>query len=331
MVITSSLIQGLISESLTMNSAFPATITRHSSDLHNKVQNQFLAVHDPNVYFARLQESFGSNIGILRNYNSFTISFLFPYEYNARHLPSSFRMFNCGLTGFLKYLPYNTDDYCLLHTIYAGEGGVLRGKSLNNDAGYMAGFSKWFLDNNLEDFNLDRVVDLERRLDVNINFYTFEKKKPELFFRSAYKQDDSKIFNIVVIPMGFFYDNNKKGPKFSQKDITSVITPSQRLNTEHGGSWIGKDFISAVGVKNIIRRREAHCALLDTGIFRARKKGSNQIVYKNICKYCTGCFGDSTINNHEKYCKESYSTGSKRDRMKVYIDLAPAPGAFLWG
>jgi hypothetical protein len=112
---------GIVSESMTMNSAFPALITRHTVDLSNKVQNQFLAVHNPNLYARRLQEQFGSNIGHLKNYNSFTISFAFPYEYNTRALPTNFRLHSYKLSDFLKYLPYNNDNYCVLHSIFAGE------------------------------------------------------------------------------------------------------------------------------------------------------------------------------------------------------------------
>jgi hypothetical protein len=77
---------GQLSEPIVMNSKFPTTLTRHTIDLERKVEGQFLAVHDPSEYYMRLQEQFGSNIGHLENYNTFTMSFLFPT--NSTFVPS---------------------------------------------------------------------------------------------------------------------------------------------------------------------------------------------------------------------------------------------------
>lgn len=310
---------GTLSESLTMNSAYPATLTRHHRDLSGKIRNQFLAIHNPNEYYMRLQDQFGSKIGHMHMYNSLTLSFQFPYEYNARSLPTNFRLHNCTLTNFLKFLPYNTDDYCLLHTIFGSGMDLPARKSLNKNEEYMESFKEWFDENSLWEFyidgffNLDNIETLEQRLDVNLNIYTFEKKKPELFYRSAYKQDIEKIYNIIVIPVEYFYDNHKKNPVFDKKKVKRVITSTHQL---------GEDFLANISVKNFIKRRDAHCALLDTNIFQKRKKGSNKISYKKICRYCTGNFNNNVIEAHETACKDSFD-GNKKERIKVYKELAP--------
>jgi hypothetical protein len=208
---------GVLSEPIVMNSAHPARINRHANH-ERKIQNQFLAVHDPNEYYMRLQEQFGSNIGTLEVYHSFSMTFEFPFEYNARALPASYRLHKCELTDFLSYNPRNTDPYCVLHCLFAGQEQLHAGKSLNRNVAYMESFSQWFQDHNLSRFYidgyfvLDNVEKLEKELGVNINFYTFEDKL-ELFYRSSYLQE-GEIFNMVVIPMKYF---------------TTTATPKVRL------------------------------------------------------------------------------------------------------
>lgn len=310
---------GAVSDSMSMNSKFPATVTRHTVDVANKVQNQFLAVHDPNIYYHRLQEQFGSNIGHLKNYNTFTMSFMFPWEFNVRSLPTSFRLHKCELTGNLDYLPYNSDDYCILHCIFAGKDKILAGKSLNANKIYIKAFNEWFNENNLGDFyidgyfNLDIVEQLEKRLDVNINFYTFEKNL-ELYYRSSYNQDHDMIFNLVTIPMLLFYDNNDKSLKNIPKNLERGIVPHHKL---------GQDFLAAINIKNVIKKREAHCALLSPGVFRKRRKEDNTIIYDDICRFCTGRFKSWNIKVHEDQCKNHFSDYSKRDRLRVYKDIRP--------
>ena len=151
---------GELSEPMVMNSAHSATLNRHTSNLESKIENQFLAVHDPNRYSMRLQEQFGSKIGHLEIYNSFTMNFLFPYEFNAKALATGYILHKCIISRYLKYLPYNTDGYCVLHSIFAGCTGELAGKSLNGNAEYMKDFNKWFQENNLADFYVDGIFEL---------------------------------------------------------------------------------------------------------------------------------------------------------------------------
>lgn len=303
---------GQLSEPIVMNSKFPTTLTRHTIDLERKVEGQFLAVHDPSEYYMRLQEQFGSNIGHLENYNTFTMSFLFPYEFNVRALPTSFRLRRCALSGFLDFLPYNNDDYCILHCLFPGEKPADR-KSLNANKDYTAAFTTWFETNSLGDFyidgffNLDVVEKLEDRLGVNINFYTFEAKKPELYYRSGYRQVDGPVFHLVVVPMELFFDNNKAAGRDPPKTVSKPIIPCGALD---------EAFRAAINIKNVIRKRAAHCAVLKLTAFSGNRDGE-------ICEYCTGTFSRQNLEAHRLDCRNSFS-GGKRDRIKVFRD--PLPG-----
>ena len=134
----------------------------------------------------------------------------------------------------------------------------------------MEAFNQWFQTHNLSLFYingyfvLDNVEKLEKELGVNINFYTFEDNL-ELFYRSSYLQE-GEIFNLVVIPMKYFYDNsNAKGvvPEIAEGESPQQIFPITDLDEE---------FIANINIKNLVTKRNGHCALLDTGIFRYRKK-----------------------------------------------------------
>jgi hypothetical protein len=177
----------------------------------------------------------------------------------------------------------------------------------------MAAFTTWFEENSLGDFyidgffNLDVVEKLEDRLGVNLNFYTFEDKKPELYYRSGYRQVDGPVFHLVVIPMELFYDNNKAAGREPPKTISKPIIPCGALD---------EAFRAAINIKNVIRKRAAHCAVLKLSIFSGNGDGE-------ICEYCTGSFSRQNIEAHRLDCRNSFS-GGKRDRIKVFRD--PLPG-----
>jgi hypothetical protein len=304
-------------EPIVMSSLHPAKITRHSS-LERKIRNQFLAVHDPVTYHRRLENDYGSNIGILNQYEDFTVDFEFPYAYNAMALPANYRLHKCDLTGFLQYCPYNSDNYCVLHSIFAGKQKLHAGKSLNNNADYMASFNTWFTEHNLDRFYidgffvLDNVEKLEKELKVNINFYTFESEL-ELFYRSGYL-NDGDIFNLVVIPMKFFYNNHTKPVPAIQRTKAPLIHPQTDLS---------KEFISAVNIKNLITKRDGHCALLDPGIFRKRNKNGTLQQKYAICKYCTANVLPHNIPTHEENCRTTFHDSKQKDRIRNYKELKP--------
>jgi hypothetical protein len=141
------------------------------------------------------------------------MAFEFPYEYNVRSLPASYRMHNCALTNYLLYTPRNSDSYCILHSIFAGKEKLHEGKSLNKNKDYMEAFNQWFTEHNLGRFFiegyfcLDNIELLEKELQCSVNLYTFEGEAPELFYRSSYRYDGD-IFNLVIIPMKYFFDGN---------------------------------------------------------------------------------------------------------------------------
>lgn len=311
---------GDISEPIVMNSAHPARINRHANH-ERKIRNQFLAVHDPDEYYMRLQEQFGSNIGTLEVYHSFSMTFEFPYEYNARALPASYRLHKCELSPFLLYNPRNSDPYCVLHCLFAGKEQLHAGKSLNRNVAYMEEFTQWFQTHNLARFYidgyfvLDNVEKLEKELGVNINFYTFEGKL-ELFYRSSYLQE-GEIFNLVVIPMKYFYDNsNAKGvvPEIAEGDSPQQIFPITDLDQE---------FIANINIKNLVTKRNGHCALLDTGIFRYRKKNGRIQYNHDICRYCTGNIAPHKLEDHEAVCKTTFSEVKRSLRIRNYQELRP--------
>ena len=306
---------GRISDPIAMNTAFPARINRHAN-YESKIRNQFLAVHDPNEYHMRLQEQFGSNIGLLQVYHSFSLTFEFPYEYNARSLQANYRLHKCDLTNFLHYNPRNTDPYCVLHCLFAGKDQLHAGKALNSNVTYMKEFNKWFQKHNLGRFYidgffvLDNVEKLEKELGININFYTFEDKL-ELFYRSSYCHEGD-IFNLVVIPMKYFYDNNKKAVPEIPQQTPDLIHPLTDLDEE---------FIAAISVKNLITKRDGHCAMIDPAIFRPRKP-SGEINYNtDVCRYCTGNFSQHKITLHETACKLVFQESKRGERIRNYQEL----------
>jgi hypothetical protein len=136
----------------------------------------------------------------------------------------------------------------------------------------MAAFTTWFEENSLGDFyidgffNLDVVEKLEDRLGVNLNFYTFEDKKPELYYRSGYRQVDGPVFHLVVIPMELFYDNNKAAGREPPKTISKPIIPCGALD---------EAFRAAINIKNVIRKRAAHCAVLKLSAFSGNGMGKS--------------------------------------------------------
>jgi hypothetical protein len=170
---------GLVSEPISMTSKFPVRINRHAN-FARKIQNQFLAVHDPNEFYERLQEEgFGSKIGLLETYNTFSMAFEFPYEYNVKSpgiLP------HAQLCSHQLPPVHTAKQRLLLHFALdlCWQGKASRGKSLNKNKGYMEAFNQWFTEHNLGRFFadgyfcLDNIEILEKELQCSVNLYTFE-------------------------------------------------------------------------------------------------------------------------------------------------------------
>jgi hypothetical protein len=208
-----------------------------------------------------------------------------------------------------------------LHSIFAGKEKLHEGKSLNKNKDYMEAFNQWFTEHNLGRFFidgyfcLDNIELLEKELQCSVNLYTFEGEAPELFYRSSYRYDGD-IFNLVIIPMKYFFDGNiRPTPKLSDEETPPLIFPSMDL---------GKDFVSAESIKNMVTRRNGHCALLNTNIFRKRKPDGTVQDADRICRYCTGTFLPHNLESHEAECKPSFAEGSKRQRVRRYREIHPS-------
>jgi hypothetical protein len=116
--------------------------------------------------------------------------------------------------------------------------------------------------------------------------------------------------------MKYFYDGNiRPTPKLSDEETPPLIFPSMDL---------GKDFVSAESIKNMVTRRNGHCALLNTNIFRKRKPDGTVQDADRICRYCTGTFLPHNLESHEAECKPSFAEGSKRQRVRRYREIHPS-------
>jgi hypothetical protein len=300
---------GELTPIVSTNSRYAATINRHTSDIYNKVENQFLAVHDPSEYHQRLEEFLGSTIATLEVYESFTINFLFPEEFQVNALPTTHRLIKCRITSHVNLI-YNIDDYCVMHSIFSKiyQGKITARSSLNKNEEYMKAFNEWFARNNLQEFyidgifNLDIIEALEERIKMDLNLYTFHDELVELYYRSKYSNGTTPV-NLIIIPLKYFY--NKRGSPIEDDSVEFPITPYSNDAT--------REFLQYISIKNRIYK--AHCSVLDLKFF-----GRNNRT-KSICQYCTGLFNVSEIQNHLQACKNSFVDYNKRDRLKYYKEL----------
>ena len=170
---------------ITVNSNWPVKIHRHRETRLERINKNFEFVFDPDYYHGEVQgNGGGSSIAEIKDIGQISMSFDFPFEYNANALPSSYRIHNGVLpNGALKLLPYNNDPYCILHCIYNRKHEASTTKALTSDKDYMKRFNRWFDMNNLgrfyhdNCFSLGDIPELEQQLRVNLNVYTIEKGK----------------------------------------------------------------------------------------------------------------------------------------------------------
>jgi hypothetical protein len=120
--------------------------------------------------------------------------------------------------------------------------------------------------------------------------------------------------------MSFFYDNNKglPNPEEDDPEIKPLIFPWTNLD---------KEFIAAINVKNLVTRRNAHCAMLDTGVFRSRKPNGDLQHEYNICRYCTAPVLPYKMATHEENCRSTFKENTRSIRVRYYKELAPGKEA----
>ena len=305
-----------ILENVSINSNWRVKLRRHAADRFDKIDRNFAYVYNPDYYHHAYQSNGGgSAVGQIESVNSIKISFDFPYEYNANALPTSYRLCPDVLPiNALLYTPYNNDDYCILHCIFNKEYKTR--KSLNADKDYMSRFHQWFTTHNLSrfyienSFNLDNITELEDEIKANINIYTLEPKL-SLYYRSEYKQPHDEIYNLVIIPMDCFYDNNNK-TKSKPKKITNGINPVYKDN----------DFLARINIKEMVNSVDAHCCLLDTRVFQTVRKDGTKRADDRVCRYCTATLrGVVSLKEHEEKCKHSFTGDSREMRVRNYTEL----------
>jgi hypothetical protein len=130
------------------------------------------------------------------------------------------------------------------------------------------GLDRFYIDNC---FNLDNTSKLEEELNVNINFYTLEPEL-SLYYRSEYKQSHDEIYNLVIVPMTCFYDNNKKVVPAKPKKMENGVTPVYKDN----------NFIARINIKEMINKVNAHCCVLDSNYFKAADSAQPPFVIKGL-------------------------------------------------
>ena len=322
-----------IVEGMTVNSNWAPKLHRHAADRTERIQKNVAFIFDPDNYHNTYQSNGGgSKIADMVKISSIAFSFDFPYEFAANGLPASFRLHNGVLpVNALKFLPYNTDNYCVMHCIFNQTNPIKT--ALNSNKDYMTRFNAWFKEHNLarfytgDYFCLDNIGRLEIELETNINVYTIEKKffvvkskegekktkhenKPSLHYRSEYKQNIDSIVNLIIVPLDCFYDNNKTVPEVP-KTITNGISieiPQQ-------------DFIAKINVKELVNQRRAHCCVLDTNVFLGRYFDGTKKNDLKVCRFCTRTMKPMYLEEHEKRCYASFHGVSEVMRARSYKEL----------
>jgi hypothetical protein len=103
-------------------------------------------------------------------------------------------------------------------------------------------------------------------------------------------------------------------PEEDDPEIKPLIFPWTNLD---------KEFIAAINVKNLVTRRNAHCAMLDTGVFRSRKPNGDLQHEYNICRYCTAPVLPYKMATHEENCRSTFKENTRSIRVRYYKELAP--------
>ena len=244
------------------------------------------------------------------------ISFTLPFLYNPRGLKTGYRADSeYKISKYLKFLPYNSDHYCVMHclyyTLFYEDTEDISKKSLNKNEEYMEGFLNFLEYYKLDDFYKDSVFDLEKieelesRLETSICLYIFdedEHMQVELYYRSKYVYDD--IVYLVLLPNHIFKDKRSK----------------KRLSENHGSildSLYNKNsIVYGANVKDVVDFESAHCAVLKLKYFDTSKNHS----YK-VCKYCTKSSKNELTEKHLNDCRNYFMNEDSKHRVRNYGEI----------
>lgn len=251
-----------------------------------------------------------SNLRYLVAVNEFTLSIMFPLEYNAHSLSPPYRL-RAGLELAVSYVPYNKDHYCILHTIFnrlSGENRKTVIKALCKDREYMARFGVWFQEHRLErfyrdtSFLLDKIEELEQELGISLNVFTFGGRV-ERYFQSSYRAGaDATILNLVLVPRQYFVNPNR--PNGFVRECEPINVLSKRNDDT---------FLTSESILDLVEGADSHCCELELA--------------KDCCPYCTKRLDQryaETTAHHLKVCFQSFQGVGARDRTKKFVS-SPDP------
>lgn len=304
-----------------------AVLYRQSENREEKIETMFDEIVDPGEW-ANTQGTFHYELQSIDNFSSIGFSFGIPFTYNARALSTNFRL-NTGLevSKYIEYLPYNSDDYCIMHCIF----NELHDKfgtnhlSLNADEDYMEEFTKWFVTNRLKDyylgsyFDLNKISDLEVQLENNLTVYTLHDGKPEIYYRSQYQFGQEPI-HILIIPQNQFF--NKKTKKFFEVKSKDGVTPGFNdlpfFTNISTSSWMNCSYEAHAAVLNINYFRKFSYASDENGVMKKTKDRDDRY---SVCSYCCGSFIKDKLVKHRFFCLKNFSNSSARERIREYKEM----------
>ena len=107
-------------ESITasLNSKWPATLTRHHHNRAIKIDQAVGFIFDPqNKYNYVDSTAHTYDFGALEELESFTLVYTFPLDFHVNALTTAKRLIKCSISNYLEFLPFNSDFYCILHCL----------------------------------------------------------------------------------------------------------------------------------------------------------------------------------------------------------------------
>ena len=287
-------------------------IYRHTARREASINESLMKLIEPSALVTDV-DGVGSGLLRVSRLKDVWVTFITPINYNANALSTSMRLKpDNKLNKFVKYLPYNNDKFCMLHCILKTQLNAYdkRRVIVTDDEEYAEKFQEWFDENNLENFYqddlflMDKLTQLEERLKVSLNVFTYNNKKLDIFYRSGYKHNLEPI-DIAILPMSQFVNiRNKSVSPYREPVVMNVDT--ERVT-----------FLTKLGVKQYSNTIHGHAIVFNRNFFSKYHKSSDQIV----CKYCNITTSKS---DHEELCLQYHQGVDVQDRIKEYKETKKA-------
>jgi hypothetical protein len=91
---------------------------RQSEDRENKIEDTFEEIMDPGSW-ANEQGTQHYELQSVDNVSAIGFSLGIPFTYHAKSLKTNYRLkTKMDISNYIEYIPYNDDDYCIMHCIY---------------------------------------------------------------------------------------------------------------------------------------------------------------------------------------------------------------------